>query len=161
MIYQHSTWTIDNGEQVFFLLDKLPDRPIVELWNVPASMHASLNMKVKDFITKGTWNTPSYFHNKDRHTVDNILQINLPLDNIPDKLNWNTAVDGSLTNKLSRSFLDHFGPVYSWGKQIWTAFIPPSRSFIVWRFLHNRLPTDDNLRKRGCYIVSICLQAGS
>lgn len=32
----------------------------------------------------------------------------------------------------------------------------PSRSFILWRFAHNKLHTYDNLRKRRCCIVSIC-----
>lgn len=45
---------------------------------------------------------------------------------------------------------------YIWAKLLLNTYIPPSRSFITWRLIHNKLPTDDNLRKRGCFIVSIC-----
>lgn len=42
------------------------------------------------------------------------------------------------------------------GKLIWNSSIPPSRSFLLWRFLHNKVPTDDNLYLRGCINVSMC-----
>ena len=35
-------------------------------------------------------------------------------------------------------------------------FIPPSYSFILWRIMHGKMPTDENLHRRGCVIVSIC-----
>jgi hypothetical protein len=44
----------------------------------------------------------------------------------------------------------------TWHTLLWNTYIPPSRAFISWRFLHNKLPTEDNLKKRGCIIVSIC-----
>ncbi|KAF1876013.1 hypothetical protein Lal_00006644, partial [Lupinus albus] len=33
--------------------------------------------------------------------------------------------------------------------------IPPSKSFLTWRLMLNKLPTDENLKKRGHSIVSI------
>jgi hypothetical protein len=48
------------------------------------------------------------------------------------------------------------GTKVHWDKLIWNSYVPPTRAFISWRLLHDRLPTDENLRKRGCYIVSIC-----
>ena len=44
----------------------------------------------------------------------------------------------------------------SWAKNIWNNGIPPSKSTMIWRTLHNKLPTDDNLSLRGCYIPSKC-----
>lgn len=44
----------------------------------------------------------------------------------------------------------------SWAKTIWHIAIPPSKSFSVWRLLHNKLPTYDNLIKRGSWFPSIC-----
>jgi len=37
-----------------------------------------------------------------------------------------------------------------------TKTIPPSRYFILWRFSYDKLPTDDNRRKIGCCLVSVC-----
>ncbi|KAI5397970.1 hypothetical protein KIW84_063689 [Lathyrus oleraceus] len=44
---------------------------------------------------------------------------------------------------------------------MWNGFpsnpcIPLSKSFLIWRFLHNRLSTDENLARRGFAISSMC-----
>jgi hypothetical protein len=38
---------------------------------------------------------------------------------------------------------------------IWPSFVPPSKSFVVWRCFHNQMPTDENLIKRGCTVVTV------
>jgi ribonuclease HI len=43
-----------------------------------------------------------------------------------------------------------------WAKLIWNADIPPSKSFLVWRLMHDKLPTYDNLMTRVCSIPSMC-----
>jgi len=47
-------------------------------------------------------------------------------------------------------------PKLDWCRLVWQQFIPPSRSFIYWRWVHEKLLTDDNLQKRGCNLASIC-----
>lgn len=47
-----------------------------------------------------------------------------------------------------------------WGNLIWDPYIPPSRSFLFWRLLHNRVATDENLKARGCIVVSVCCLYG-
>jgi len=44
----------------------------------------------------------------------------------------------------------------NWGKFIWKSFVPPSNSLLLWRLLHNKLPTDENWINRGLSIPSIC-----
>jgi len=65
-------------------------------------------------------------------------------------------VDCNLTNKLAFNFMLGQSQEVPWHKLLWNTYIPPSMAFISWRFLHNKLPTEDNLKKRGCIIVSIC-----
>ncbi|MCH86122.1 ribonuclease H protein, partial [Trifolium medium] len=43
-----------------------------------------------------------------------------------------------------------------WAKVIWSPDIPPSKSLLVWRLMHNKVPTDDNLMLRGCELPSMC-----
>ncbi|GAU32674.1 hypothetical protein TSUD_218510 [Trifolium subterraneum] len=43
-----------------------------------------------------------------------------------------------------------------WAKTIWNSDIPPSKSLLVWRLMHNKVPTDENLMLRGCYMPSMC-----
>lgn len=85
-----------------------------------------------------------------------LQSITLPTDDIPDVLQWISALDGQLTSKIAFSSLFGNGPKVSWATIIWNSYIPPSRAFITWRLLHNKIPTDENLRKRGCIIVSGC-----
>ncbi|PNX65865.1 ribonuclease H, partial [Trifolium pratense] len=42
-----------------------------------------------------------------------------------------------------------------WAKVIWNSTIPPSKSLLAWRLMHNKMPTDDNLKIRGCALPSI------
>jgi len=60
---------------------------------------------------------------------------------------------------LPKSLLSIFNPpstAQNWCKLIWAKHIPPSRFFIFWRLVHNKLLTYDNLRRKECVIVSIC-----
>lgn len=128
----------------------------MDIWHVPEHMHNSLTMLVSDYIVDGQWNLPDYFRVKDRALFDRIHLVTLPIESTADNLHWNAATDGHLTNKLAYSFLSAAGQHVNWHKIVWNAYVPPTRAFIWWRFLHNRIPTDENLRKRGCQIVSIC-----
>ncbi|KAK6115680.1 hypothetical protein DH2020_007949 [Rehmannia glutinosa] len=54
-------------------------------------------------------------------------------------------------------------PEVSWGKWIWHSCIPPRRSFLVWRVIHNKLPLWGHLQVRwfiGSSICHFCYGAG-
>lgn len=51
--------------------------------------------------------------------------------------------------------------VLSRPKLIWRQCIPPSKSFIIWRVIHNKMPTKDNLWRIGCIVVSIFSLCGT
>jgi len=80
----------------------------------------------------------------------------LPTVMLPDVLVWVHAPDGILTSKLALSFLRTSTTLLPWGDQIWGPAFPPSHSCIYWIFHHGKMPTDENLRKRGCIVVSVC-----
>jgi hypothetical protein len=48
-------------------------------------------------------------------------------------------------------------PKLHWAKNIWSIDIPPSKSLVSWRLIHDKLPIDDNLRVRGCLLPSVSL----
>lgn len=152
----HSSWSVGNGKTIHFWNDKWLDRSIVTHWNVPQSVSSSLNMLVSDCIHEGRWRIPAFIAHKDPTLASQICKIILPSADIEDKLCWVASMDGELNSKIAYKTMIGSGPQIHWDKLLWNSYIPPSRSFITWRLLHNRLPTDDNLRKRGCFIVSIC-----
>lgn len=63
---------------------------------------------------------------------------------------------GSLTFKEAYHYFNPVGQLVPWAKLIWRNCIPPSNSFLSWRIVHNKLPSDENLWARGCIVVSMC-----
>lgn len=76
------------------------------------------------------------------------------------QLVWQNSVSGELTLKDAYSYLNSPINSISWGKVIWNRSIPPSKSFVLWRPLHNQMPTDEHLGSSGCIVVSICNLCG-
>lgn len=99
---------------------------------------------------------PDYLIQKYASLAQKILSTPLPLDNTTAKLNWKHSKDGDLTKKIAYDFIEGSRIKLDWCKLIWSKFIPPTISFITWRLAHNKLPTYENLKKRGSYILSIC-----
>lgn len=83
-------------------------------------------------------------------------KIVIPIEAGSDQRVWCTSDTGNLTFKEAYRFLYPSSNALNWCKLIWKHFIPPSKSFVVWRLMHKKMPTDDNLRTRGCVTVSIC-----
>ena len=67
------------------------------------------------------------------------------------------TLDGNFSAKQVLEFLHSHPPPLAWAAFIWRACIPPSSTFTVWRLLHNKLSTNENLRSRGCTMVSVCV----
>ncbi|MCI19793.1 ribonuclease H protein, partial [Trifolium medium] len=89
-------------------------------------------------------------------------KITLPLFASDDVFLWNHSHDGNLSFKDAYQFQCHDGQQVPWAKIIWNPFIPPSKSFLLWRSLHGKLPYDDNLAIRGCCCLpSICNLCGN
>lgn len=119
-------------------------------------MQSSLTMKVSDYLWEGRWKIPDYFLQKDDSLHNQIVNMELPLIPASDKLNWTASTGGNLTNMRAYLHLKGNFPKLSWCKIIWKKCIPLSRSFIIWIWAHHRLPTYENLQKRGCILASVC-----
>ena len=44
---------------------------------------------------------------------------------------------------------------HHWATTIWSIYIPPSRSLIVWRIMHDKMRTDEKLKQSCCNLPSI------
>jgi ribonuclease HI len=90
-------------------------------------------------------------------TLSQLLeQVSIPLEQKPDKLIWKNSDSGDLSLKQAYSFKAHQYPSLHWAKAIWSQDIPPSKSLLAWRLMHGKLPTDENLKLRGCNLPSVC-----
>jgi len=61
-----------------------------------------------------------------------------------------------LTLKDAYEYKRHHPPKTLWAKSIWSKDIPPAKSLLAWRIMHDKVPTDDNLMSRGSLIPSMC-----
>jgi len=85
-----------------------------------------------------------------------VQQVTIPLQRKPDKLIWIHSSKGDLSLKDAYLHKAPSGQNIHWEKSIWSPDIPPSKSLTVWKLMHNKLPTDDNLSLRGCDFPSMC-----
>ena len=75
---------------------------------------------------------------------------------IPDTLIWEKSIDGMVTcQRLYNNELPTAGNV-SWGKFIWDSYIPPRRSVLLWKILHKRIATEEEVQRRGIQLASCC-----
>lgn len=74
---------------------------------------------------------------------------------------WCNSVHGQVTSQLAYWKLGPWYPTVSWGKWLWSTFIPPRHSLVVWRAIHHRLPLLDSFCKHGFIgpsFYSLCRQ---
>ena len=133
--------------------------PLVTLFNVPPSRFSTLNDKLDSIIDHGKWQIPKPLI--DFPTVaENALKIILSVTPLADRRICQNAADGVLSAKLAYHTLLPPHVTLDWAKDIWRNCIPPSHSFVFWHLMLLKLPTDENLQKCGCTLVSICVLCG-
>ncbi|PON81274.1 hypothetical protein TorRG33x02_229060, partial [Trema orientale] len=94
---------------------------------------------IGDFLTDSGWSLPSAFTDLFSGIADVIKSVVI-LDGL-DALYWLGSLDGRVTYSDAYASLSDSPVVCSWGKQNWSSFIPPSSSVLLWRILHDQLPT--------------------
>jgi hypothetical protein len=157
LVLQNTMWTIGKGESISYWKDNWLGVPLVEAMNIPPRTFKHLNSQVLEMIENFSWVIPSNIVERDPTLVAKIVSTVIPRQQYDDRLVWKKSKDGVLTSKQAYEFLFPPSADPSWYIQLWRPFIPPSCSFVVWRYLHYKMPTDENLRKRGCVTVSICV----
>jgi hypothetical protein len=159
-IYDNSIWIIGDGTKINYWTDNWLGETLAEALNLPLALHKNLKNKVCDVIVDHHWQIPTIIHELAPWIVNEIYDVTLPLTITDDVLVWKNSKDGTLSAKDAYCHLFPHPDKLHWASIIWQNFIPPSSTFVFWRFIHNKVPTDYNLRARGCTIVSICSLCG-
>jgi ribonuclease HI len=159
-VSKNSVWQLGNGENIRFWLDSWCGVPLVTALSIPAHLHHLLQSTVDNFIVNFKWSIPLCILNAYPQLQSFLDNVTIPLVPEDDNLYWKQSPDGCLSLKDAYSL--HCSPPQSmpWAKLIWNHSIPPAKSLLVWRCLHAKLPTDDNLALRGCYLPSMCSLCG-
>ncbi|KAL6189533.1 hypothetical protein ACLB2K_040921 [Fragaria x ananassa] len=152
---QNCRWLIGDGKTVCFWKDKWLQAPILETLGISNWSYFS-NLHVADFISHQSWQLPPFFCQAFPLLARQISDLALPLIDESDMLIWEPSTSGELTFSVGYDFLRHHNTVKDWACNVWRSFIPPRYSFLVWRILFDRLPTDDKVKISGIPIVTIC-----
>jgi len=131
-------------------------QPLVELLAIPPNIRKNLSGSLNSLIKDGYWHLPPKLACQPE-IMSRITTICLPITPLDDQLVWKHSPDGILSAKNAFDFLNPPSTVVPWDGLIWRSCIPPSSSFSFWHALHQKLPTDENLRSRSCVVVSICV----
>ncbi|GAU44712.1 hypothetical protein TSUD_24750 [Trifolium subterraneum] len=129
---------------------------LINTLNIPLHIHGRLQATVSCFIEDNNWKFPNVLLTAYPYLLSIPNRIAIPLSASDDDFLWNHFHDGNLSFKDAYEFRCHDGQQVPWAKLIWNPAIPLSKSFLLRRSLHDKLPTDENLTIRGCCLPSIC-----
>jgi len=152
-VTSNSIWIIGSGENINLWSDNWLGELLLDLLHIDASIHDLFSGTVADVIENGNWNFQGALLPHVTSLLDTVV---LPTSTLSDVLLWTHTTDGKMTAKHAKSFMTPATPELLWPALIWLCCTPPSHSFIFWRLFHGKMPTDENLRARGCVIVYIC-----
>ncbi|CAJ2637186.1 unnamed protein product [Trifolium pratense] len=156
LIAQNTRWLVGNGNNINFWLHNWSGVQLVNFLQIPQHLHHFLHAKVSDFILNHQWIVPLDLQAAYPTLLPYLNQFTIPLEDKEDKLIWIHNAHGELTLKDAYSFFTTSGQKVSWAKSLWNIAIPPSKSFMVWRLFHHKMPTDEILAVRGIQLPSMC-----
>nr|KYP31516.1 Putative ribonuclease H protein At1g65750 family [Cajanus cajan] len=121
--------------------------------NIHAFVHPRFKCSVKHFLKDRTWYLPHEIHARVGNQIGNI---DIPLCELEDTLVWESTPNGDFLFKDAYLFLKQPISKLNWTKIIWNKHVPPSKSFVLWRLLHGKILTEDQLRRKGVIITLVC-----
>jgi hypothetical protein len=120
-----------------------------------------LSSKVQDFITDFQWSIPTTVRAKFPQLGPILDKICIPKVPLEDRFVWKHSNTGCLTLKDAFCHKSSIGQNMHWAGIIWSIDIPPSKSLMAWRLMHDKLPTDDKMMERGSNMASMCSNCNS
>jgi len=155
-IQDNTTWLIGDGADVNFWIDSWCGDPIAQTFNISDDILQQFPQNLSSYILNNHWNISEDLNFLFPNLRSLITKVIIPIQRHKDKLIWPHSSKGDLSLKDAYIFKKHNNPKISWAKCIWSKDIAPSKSLLVWRFMLDKLPTDENLAHRGCNLPSMC-----
>ncbi|KAI9198283.1 hypothetical protein LWI28_012969 [Acer negundo] len=157
-LLKEGIWLIGENSQRDFWRENWLRVPILELLGIPDYLANPLRVRVSDFIHEGRWVLDDSFRARFSDLCFRIDRI--AISPVVDSLVWANSRDGIVFCKTAYSQFLRDIPQVVWRRDVWSRFIPPSRSALTWRLMLNRLPTKDRLYRSGFQFAShhsICM----
>lgn len=155
-VIENSYWLLGNGKDINFWKDAWCGIPIQELLQVTNIDIQHFPVFVNEYINNYQWSIPQDIISNYPEVRSMVLQVVIPFEESEDRLVWKHSQNGVLRLCDSYTFLNQPSATHHWARNIWSRDIPPSKSLLTWRVVHDKLPTDEKLIQRGCNIPSMC-----
>ncbi|KAF6148117.1 hypothetical protein GIB67_011892 [Kingdonia uniflora] len=152
----HSGWVIGDGKCIDLWRDNwCSPLSLKDMINDDAIPWTDLNAKVSYIIFEGRWSIPYNLQLIfDRFGVDiHSIKIN---HHKPDRRVWKPDLIGKFSTKGAFETIRNKGQQNLWFKFLFRSAIHPRLSMWGWRLCHGKLPTDDNVQKKGITLASHC-----
>ncbi|XP_074290878.1 uncharacterized protein LOC141617596 [Silene latifolia] len=152
------SWKLGNGVSVDLLRSRWINGNIP---SVRPSFSAASPVLSTLLTSSGNWNHSAVFHVFESPCAKIIISMEPPHIDIDDFLYWKFTKDGVYTVRSGNSFLlsrqsfsysPSFYSLFPW-KVLWGIQCSPKLPLLVWRIVHNILPSLDNLSLRGIQII--------
>ncbi|XP_019465442.1 PREDICTED: uncharacterized protein LOC109363643 [Lupinus angustifolius] len=127
----NSIWLVGDGLSVNFWRDNWLGEPLVDTLNIPMSIHANIQGSIANFSLNSNTIIPGELNRKFSSVSHDLACYKRHGGH--DKLVRMPSIDDFMTSKDSSAFVHKVGKKLSW-----------------------KMPTDDNLQKRGCMLASRC-----
>ena len=143
-IIGNSLWIVGSGDRINAWTNNWLGETLLLLLDIPVTFAPSLYGKVSSFIMKGQWDLPQVLLSfpevvaRIRNTIISVTPLTYQLIRLHSSA-------GDLLSKQAYAFLNPLAAVLPWANLIWRVSIPPSHSFIFWRLMHDKMPTNENL----------------
>ena len=69
---------------------------------------------------------------------------------------WILDESGRFTLKSAKTFFLDPGVPCGWDKFIWSSYLLPSKTLVIWKVFHGRLPTIQYIQNKDLHICSMC-----
>jgi len=138
-------WLLGNGEKINFWNDSWCGAPLSQALQIPDLISQNLTSKVSDYISNGSWDIPDPLLQIFPILNRLVQQATIPLEPKKDQLLWKHSTNGDLDLKQAYTFKNQIQPDVYWAKTLWNQDITPSKSLLIWRLMHDKIPTYEKL----------------
>lgn len=145
-VEKHLRWFIGKG-QIDAYRDKWLDI------QVPIS---DIQLKVRDLYFEDRLHDQLVKEQLGDDVYNEIIMKNIRLTPKSDKLIWIGTRSGKFILNSAWGLLRYRSMISYLHKNAWSKFIPQKISIFIWKVLHNVVPTDMVVKKRGVIMVSKC-----
>uniref|UniRef100_M1DB97 RNase H family protein n=1 Tax=Solanum tuberosum TaxID=4113 RepID=M1DB97_SOLTU len=142
-VEEHIQWKLNSGNCSFWWDDWLGIGPLAQYSTVSNRLN---NTKVAEFWMEGQWNLNMLIQQAPHNYLANILATELHIQHdIPDQACWKLNSDGNFTCSSAWNEIREKRTKTAFNNFCWHKSIPFKASFLLWRTLRGKIPTNEKL----------------